>query len=211
MTGDSDAFGCPACMAALEQDDEEPDVLKCSACCTRFPRASVLSAASYTVDIRNPPSGTRLERLPDGFRVTAAMDWAKLFIIVGLVWFLTVFIVMGIAVAVFPDEPADARKLVLAVWLPVFVALSAASLRGRLRITLHSDTLTLFADVCGVGWKSTHRWSSFRTIYEERSRSDRFLALKRGTRHLLRLSALGTAAPLRFAGVARHVGGAHSS
>jgi hypothetical protein len=179
MTGDSDAFGCPVCNAALEQDEREPDVLTCSACCTRLPRASVLSAASYTADIRNPLTGARLERLSEGFRITATMDWVELFIVVVVVWgLLGILIVMWIAAAVLPDDLTDARMVALAVWLPVFVALSAAAFRGRLRITLHRDRLTLFTAVCGVGWKSTHRWSSFRTIYEERSRAKRFLTLK---------------------------------
>ena len=178
VTGDSRAFGCPVCEAALAQDEEEPGVLKCSACCTRFPRASVLSAASYAADIRNPPSGAQLERLSDGFRVTATMDWAIVLILAVLVWFLAMVLVMGIALAVLPDDIADARMVALAVFLLGFVALSAAAFRGRLRITLHGDRLTLFAAVCGVGWKSMHRWSSFRTIYEERSRSNRFLTLK---------------------------------
>lgn len=179
MTGDSDAFGCPVCTASLEQDEAEPGVLKCSACCTRFPRASVLSATSYAADIRNPPSGARLERLSDGFSVTATMDWAELFIVVVVVWgLLGLFIVMSIAWVVRPDDLADSRMLGLAVWLPVFVALSAAAFRGRLRITLHRDRLTLFTAVCGVGWKSAHRWSSFRTIYEQQSRANSFLTLK---------------------------------
>ena len=179
MTGDSDPFRCPVCYGSLEPDGVEPGVLKCSACCTRFPRASILSAASYAADVRNPPSGARLERLSDGFRVTATMDWAMLFIVVVVVWgLLGLFIVMSIAWAVRPDDLAESRMLGLAVWLPMFVALSAAAFRGRLRITMHRDRLTLFAAVCGVGWKSTHRWSSFRTIYEEQSRANSFLTLK---------------------------------
>ena len=178
ITGDSDPLWCPVCNAALAPDEVEPDVLQCSACCTRFPRASVLSAASYAADIQNPPSGARLERLSDGFRLTATMEWAILLILAFLVWFVAMILVMGIALAVLPDDLADARMVALAAFLLGFIALSAAAFRGRLRITLHGDRLTLFAEVCGVGWKSTHRWSSFQTVYEERSRSNRFLTLK---------------------------------
>ncbi len=119
--------------------------------------------------------GARLERLSDGFQVTATMEWAILLVLAALFWFLAMFLVMGIALAVLP---ADSRMVAWAVFLLGFVALSAAAFRGRLRITLHGDRLTLFAAMCGVGWKSTHRWSSFQTVYEERSRSNRFLTLK---------------------------------
>ncbi|HEY1204844.1 MAG: hypothetical protein ABSH46_15690 [Bryobacteraceae bacterium] len=107
------------------------------------------------------------------------MDWAKLFIIVALLWgLLGLVIVMMIAWAGLPDDPAEARSLAVAFWLPVLVVLSVATFRGRLRITMHRERLTVFAGMCGVGWRSTHRWSSFRTIYEEKSRSNSFLTLK---------------------------------
>jgi hypothetical protein len=106
------------------------------------------------------------------------MDWAILLILADLFWFLAMVLVMGIALAVLPDDLAEARMVAWAVFLLGFVALSAAAFRGRLRITLHGDRLTLFTDMCGVGWKSAHRWSSFRTIYEERSRANHFLTLK---------------------------------
>ena len=184
MVWDSGVSSCPVCQADLEQHETESGVLKCSVCCTQFPRGSVLSAGSYAVDIQNPPPGARLERLPDGFRITASLRWGILFLILLLPWApLGTAIVVMIVWAVLPDGFAEASSGRFRFWLTLVLALSAtaaAAFRGRLRITLEGDRLTIFAGVLGVGWKSTHHWSSFRTVYEEqlsRSRSP-FLTLK---------------------------------
>ncbi len=76
------------------------------------------------------------------------------------------------------NYPAEARRLGLWFGLPAFVVALASTFRGRLRITLHGDRLTVFTGMGGVGWKSTHHWSGFRMVYEERSCSNTFLTLK---------------------------------
>lgn len=144
-----------------------------------------------TGEIR-PPKGTYTE-LPDGFEATASTRSISRSIVL-IIWLVGFTGAFTAAMMTDPDHIPTVAKVAVAVALAAVIPNLAMSIAGRVRLTLHGNTLRIFSGVAGIGSTQNVEWSSVHNVQDIRipGRSVRYRVLIQGATDVKIGRLLGT-------------------